>query len=65
MNSLAGRILRVHEFADGKLGDFEGKEHFNISALLAGDQWWPFAFCTRNYEFVATQIWPVYKRKQK
>ena len=33
--------------------------------VVAAYQWWPFAFCTRNYAFVATQIWPVCKRKQK
>ena len=33
--------------------------------VVAAYKWWPFAFCTRNYAFVATQIWPVYQRKQK
>ena len=32
--------------------------------VVAAYQWWPFAFCTRNYVFVATQIWPADKRKQ-
>ena len=30
--------------------------------VVAAYQWWPFAFCTRNYAFVATQIWPFCKR---
>ena len=33
--------------------------------VVAAYQWWPFAFCTRNYPFDATQIRPFCKRKQK
>ena len=25
-----------------------------LTYILAGDQWWSFAFCSRNYAFVAT-----------
>ena len=31
--------------------------------MVAVYQWWPFAFCTRNYAFVAPQMFC--KRKQK
>ena len=30
--------------------------------VVAAYQWWPFAFCTRNYAFVAPQIPPFYKQ---
>ena len=33
-----------------------------LNAILAGDQWWPFAFYTRNYTFVAPQIRPFCKK---
>ena len=33
--------------------------------VVVAYQWWPFAFCTDNYVFVASQIRQFCKRKQK
>ena len=33
--------------------------------VVAAYQWWPFAFCTSNYVFVASQIRQFSKSKQK
>ena len=33
--------------------------------VVVGYKWWPFAFCTGNYVFVASQIRQFRKRKQK
>ena len=33
--------------------------------MVAAYQWWPFAFCTGNYVFVASQNRHICKRKQK
>ena len=33
--------------------------------VVAAYQWWPFAFCTGKYVFVASQIRQFCKRKQK
>ena len=33
--------------------------------VVAAYQWWPFAVCTGNYVFVASQNWQHCKSKQK
>ena len=33
--------------------------------VVAAYQWWPFALCTGNYVFVASEIRRFCKRKQK
>ena len=43
----------------------EFRSHTGLRPVVAAYQWWLFAFCTRNYAFVAPQIRPFVKIKTK